>query len=217
MVLWRGRLTFRQHIPGKQHKYGVKIYMLFVTTGYVWNALVYSGESDPISGLGHAASFVMKLIEKWLDCGHVLFVDNFYTSFPLSHELWKERRCSVALYGEIASTCWKQSYQQSRKVDSMSHAGMDVQSSWSGRTKKTWWCSQLFTLGRWCTAAKRTGVVNWSRSWTASSTIISTCGVDRMDQLMAYYTPLRKTIKWYRKVVLQFLDIAVMNAYLRIR
>jgi len=39
------------------------------------------------------------------------------------------------------------------------------------------------------------------------------CGVDRIDQLMAYYTPLRKTIKWYRKVVLQFLDIAVVNAY----
>ena len=40
------------------------------------------------------------------------------------------------------------------------------------------------------------------------------CGVDHMDQLMAYYTPLRKTLKWYRKVVLQFLDMAVVNAYL---
>jgi len=40
------------------------------------------------------------------------------------------------------------------------------------------------------------------------------CGVDRMDQLMAYYTTLCKTLKWYRKVVLQFLDMAVVNAYL---
>ena len=23
------------------------------------------------------------------------------------------------------------------------------------------------------------------------------CGVDRMDQLMSYYSPLRKTLKWY--------------------
>ena len=40
------------------------------------------------------------------------------------------------------------------------------------------------------------------------------CGVDHMDQLMSYYSPLRKTLKWYRKVVLQHLDMAVVNAYI---
>ena len=40
------------------------------------------------------------------------------------------------------------------------------------------------------------------------------CGVDRMDQLMSYYSPLRKTLKWYRKVVLQHLDMAMVNAFL---
>jgi len=113
MVLWRCHLTFHQYIPGKRHKYGVNIYMLCATSGYVWNALVYSGKSDPITGLGHSESVVMKLMEKRLDCGHILFVDNFYTSFPPSQELLKKRHCSVALYGEIASTCWRQSCQQS--------------------------------------------------------------------------------------------------------
>ena len=40
------------------------------------------------------------------------------------------------------------------------------------------------------------------------------CGVDRMDQLMSYYSPLRKTLKWYRKVVLQHLDMAMANAFI---
>ena len=40
------------------------------------------------------------------------------------------------------------------------------------------------------------------------------CGVDRMDQLMSYYSPLRKTLKWYRKVVLQHFDMALVNSYL---
>ena len=40
------------------------------------------------------------------------------------------------------------------------------------------------------------------------------CGVDRMDQLMSYYSPLRKTLKWYRKVVLQHLDMAMVNAFI---
>jgi len=38
--------------------------------------------------------------------------------------------------------------------------------------------------------------------------------VDRLDQLLSYYSPLRKTLKWYRKVVLQMPDTAVNNAFL---
>ena len=39
-------------------------------------------------------------------------------------------------------------------------------------------------------------------------------GVDRVDQLMSYYSPLRKTQKWYRKVVLQSLDMAMVNTFI---
>jgi len=38
-------------------------------------------------------------------------------------------------------------------------------------------------------------------------------GIDRVDQLTSYYTPLRKSLKWYRKVVLHVLDISMVNAY----
>ena len=39
-------------------------------------------------------------------------------------------------------------------------------------------------------------------------------GVDYQDQLGSYYNPLRKLFKWYRKLVLHFLDVAMTNAYL---
>ena len=39
------------------------------------------------------------------------------------------------------------------------------------------------------------------------------CGVDRMDQLMSCYSPLQKTQKWYSKVVLQLLNLAIVNAF----
>ena len=38
------------------------------------------------------------------------------------------------------------------------------------------------------------------------------CGEDRMEQLMSYYSLLRKTLKWYCKVVLQHLDMALVNS-----
>lgn len=34
MVLWRGRLVFRQYIKNKQHKYGVKSYLLTEPWGF---------------------------------------------------------------------------------------------------------------------------------------------------------------------------------------
>lgn len=33
---WRGRLSFRQYIPGKKHKYGVKLFKICSTEGYTW-------------------------------------------------------------------------------------------------------------------------------------------------------------------------------------
>jgi len=87
MVLWRGRLVFRQYIPGKRHKYGVKLYLLCESSGYVVNALVYCGKSDAMSGFGHSEAVVLKLMEKYMDVGHELFVDNFYTSVPLAKAL----------------------------------------------------------------------------------------------------------------------------------
>jgi len=87
MVLWRGRLRFRQFIPGKRHKYGVKLYLLCEPSGYVYNLLVYCGKMDPISGLGHAETVVMKLMDNILDRGHMLYTDNFYTSVPLAQQL----------------------------------------------------------------------------------------------------------------------------------
>ena len=56
----------------------MKLYLLCDPSGYVWNAIVYCTQSDVIAGLGHAEAVVMKLMDKRLDLGHELYIDNFY-------------------------------------------------------------------------------------------------------------------------------------------
>ena len=82
---------FRQYIPGKRHKYGVKLYLLCESSGYVINAPVYCGKLDAIAGFGHSEAVVLKLMEHYMDVGDELFVDNFYTSVPLAKALLKRK------------------------------------------------------------------------------------------------------------------------------
>jgi hypothetical protein len=46
MVPFRGRLHFRQYIPNKTHKYGIKLYKLCTTDGYTCNISVYRKRDD---------------------------------------------------------------------------------------------------------------------------------------------------------------------------
>ena len=39
-------------------------------------------------------------------------------------------------------------------------------------------------------------------------------GVDKFDQLMAYYSLLHKSIKWWRKLFFWMLEVVVVNAYI---
>src|SRR5690348_7601194 len=51
MVPWKGRLLFKQYIPGKSHKYDVKIYNVTSTNGYTWNFTVNTNKQDPMTSL----------------------------------------------------------------------------------------------------------------------------------------------------------------------
>ena len=215
MILWRGRLVFRQFIPGKCHKYGIKLYLLCETSGYVWNVLVYCGKMDPISGFGHAESVVLKLMGSRLDKGHMLFTDNFYTSVPLAKQLLTRkthlcgtlRRNRKHLPEAVVTRQLKKGETIARRHGSI------VVSKW--KDKRDVLTLSTIHSGR---LAKSTKKNRRGEEITKPDCILDynahMCGIDHLDQLLSYYSPLRKTLKWYRKVVLQVLDMAVSNAFL---
>lgn len=63
LLLWRGRLIFRQYIPNKAAKYGIKLYELCTPDGYVLNIIIYSGKGTVQQGSrGHASSVVHEIM-----------------------------------------------------------------------------------------------------------------------------------------------------------
>nr|CAI5844167.1 unnamed protein product [Callosobruchus analis] len=87
MIPFRGRLSFRQYIPGKRHKYGVKIFKLCSEKGYTYNLKIYSGKENNPNEQPVASRVVLELMEPLLDCGRLLVTDNFYASVSLAHAL----------------------------------------------------------------------------------------------------------------------------------
>lgn len=93
LILWRGRLLFRQYIANKRHKYGIKLYEL-TFDGLILNILVYTGRGtlvDTDKGYSHTFSVVRKLLTDYLNKGHEVYLDNYYTSVSLAKYLFQNQ------------------------------------------------------------------------------------------------------------------------------
>ena len=84
---FRGRLSFRQYIKNKRHKFGIKLYKICVEKGYTYDLDVYCDKSSKTFTGSESVGIVMKLMEQLLDKGRTLYVDNYYTSVALAQKL----------------------------------------------------------------------------------------------------------------------------------
>ncbi|XP_041944435.1 piggyBac transposable element-derived protein 4-like [Alosa sapidissima] len=87
MIKFKGRLSFRQYLPMKPTKWGVKVWVMAESsTGYVTNFQVYAGrEGSMEKGLAHRV--VMDLARPYYGSHLSIYMDNFYTGVNLLEEM----------------------------------------------------------------------------------------------------------------------------------
>ena len=91
LMLWKGRLQFKQYIPNKRSRFGIKFFSLCEASGYLWNSYVYLGkqnnipadEADLNKKLGISGAVVPKLMSELYNKGYHVYMDNWYTSEKL--------------------------------------------------------------------------------------------------------------------------------------
>ncbi len=91
MVKSRHRSSIWQYIKGKPTKWGIKLWVLADSSnGYTVDFDVYigkaAGQRASANGLGF--DVVVQLMQRFLNQGYHLFVDNFYTSVTLFKHLF---------------------------------------------------------------------------------------------------------------------------------
>lgn len=88
---WKGRVSFRQYIPSKRARFGIKSFVLAeAITGYVYAHHVYIGEEKRAAELAQMSiteNIVMVLMSGLLGYGYKLFMDNYYNSPSLAKRL----------------------------------------------------------------------------------------------------------------------------------
>ncbi|XP_035664217.1 piggyBac transposable element-derived protein 4-like [Branchiostoma floridae] len=92
LVAFRGRCAFRQYIPSKPAKYGLKIWWnCDATTCYPLKGEVYLGrQPGEQREIGQGARVVKELTYLWRRTGRNVTADNFFTSIPLAEDLWED-------------------------------------------------------------------------------------------------------------------------------
>lgn len=93
LVEFHGRVQFRQYIPTKPGKFGIKIYWITeADSAFPLRCLVYVGQQtlsrDEIEENGsHVTALTLKLISPFLNCGRNLTGDNFFTDIRTANRL----------------------------------------------------------------------------------------------------------------------------------
>jgi hypothetical protein len=87
MVKFKGRLGFRQYLPAKPIKWGIKVWTMAESeTGYMYSFQVYTGkENQQEKGLSHRV--VMDLCSPMFGTNLSVYMDNFYTGTDLFKDL----------------------------------------------------------------------------------------------------------------------------------
>ncbi|XP_052275932.1 piggyBac transposable element-derived protein 4-like [Dreissena polymorpha] len=88
MIAFTGRISFRQYMPAKPIKRGIKVWMLCdARTAFLACFEVYLGRQNNQTEHGLGDNVVMRLVDHIYHSFRWLFFDNFFTVIPLMKEL----------------------------------------------------------------------------------------------------------------------------------
>ena len=213
MMLWCGRLVFRQYIKNKRHKYGIKFYELCTYDGLVLTAEAFGGQGfDDENNLGQTVATVLKLMTPYLDKGYHVFTDNYYNSVSLTEYLSHHSTyITRTLRADRKGNPKKVIEEKVQKGDMIWRSKNDITvCKWKDKSEVLTISNahnpEMVKVSNRC--GKEKMKLNIVRDYNNSMS-----GIDRSDQMLSYHSGLRKTLRWYKKAGVHILEIFLTNAF----
>ncbi|XP_071502739.1 piggyBac transposable element-derived protein 4-like [Diadema antillarum] len=224
---FKGRISYRQYIPNKPRKWGIKFWMLCdAQTGFCLRWRQYVGAEGQDNGDSATEALVKQLTEPFYNTDRVIVMDNYYSSVKLYEDL---SRNGLGACGTVRSNR-RGLPEEIRRGGLHLAKGDDPVFFAKGREMSavTWHDVKLVNV--LSTVSSNDLKQKQIRSKNAEGgrrTIQKPAtvdvynrfmnGVDKMDQRMSYYRYPHKKIKGYRVTYHFTMEVALVNAYIAFR
>ena len=217
LVLFKGRLSFKQYIPSKRHRFGIKLFMLCdCDSGMILDFILYTGKATEISrndNLGVSGAVVKQLIQPYLGKGHVLYTDGWYTSPDLCQFLHEHNTGFVGTVRRTRKNMPKLAMGLKRNDVRLQQRDGILAVQWQDKKER----NLLTTI--------HTGEMKYSGKKHHKTTekimkpdVVLDYNenmrlIDKADMQIGNVECVRKTQKWYKKLFFHLVDMCVLNAY----
>ena len=226
LISFSGRLSFKQYLPSKASKYGIKVFRLCLVNGFVLKNIVYQGEKtnfmlkDPSFSITlvkeRTLYLVMCLMELFINDYNHLYIDNYFTSVKLANILMANNTYMTGTFRKnrkgIPETI------KTLQVEKGKHKCIMIEKNIYltkfNSNKETYLISTKYPK------IKVTKKKEWSGKEYYLPKVVdqynyNKVGVDLADQINSYSQQSRKTVKWYRKVAFDMiLGVSISNIFL---
>ena len=204
LVPFRGRVNFKQYIPMKPAKYGIKIFLLCDSfTYYVYNADIYLGKNfDQSNSKNVGENTVMKLMEDFSLPGLNITMDNFFTSINLAKKLLEK---NITLVGTIRKNRKNLPEFKKLKLYESQHlfsGNMTVLNYQAKKNRNVLLLSTFHHKPYFANNYKKTPEMIMYYNSTKG-------GVDTCDMMIRNYSTKRKTKRWPTIIFYNIIDIIV--------
>ncbi len=214
MVGFKGRLFFKQYMPAKPTKWGIKIWQLCESdSGYCLLFDVYTGKAgNPqqrarVQGHGLGYDVVWRLSGPYQGLNHHLYYDRYFSSVKLASDLLDAKTyitsTIMANRKELPQQVKKLKLknQGECKVYQKNNLGVTV---YKDKRQITMLSSgEKPTLPQ--PGAKPDVILNYNKYMG---------GVDKADQLRSYYPVGRAGHKWWRYLMWYVVNVSIVNAWI---
>ena len=217
MIAFKGRTGMMQYMPAKPHKWGLKAWCLADSkTGYMYNWELYTGKTDRPAGTSLVHDVVVKITRPIVNLGHVIFMDNFFSSPALYSTLADEQ---TGACGTLRIN--RRGVPQRVKTSKLKFGDLPLFErddkllfiSWFDKRQIT----LLTTVHNTSTFTKNVRSKNIARRQITKPKAIELYsqhmgGVDRADQQLWYFLNLHRTTKWWKKVFFYLVEVCFQNS-----
>jgi hypothetical protein len=228
LVLFKGRLAFKQYIKTKRSRFGIKFYTLSTDSGITLDNMIYVGNLDAelqeAGGMLTTERIPINLISDYLHEGRILYVDNFYTTPNLGKYLLDRNTHTVGTIRtnrrlfprELGATDIPKGtsmFYSCENKNIMVTKYRSHKDKSDGRPKVVHVLSTVHSNTVRATnkrdkdgqpVKKPKCVIDYNQHMG---------GVDKIDQQLHQLLTMRKSYKWYKKIFLRLTLQSALNAH----